>query len=304
MPLEILLQSALLFATPILLAALGELVVERGGVLNIGLEGTMLVGAFTSAVAAEASGSAMVGILAGLSGGMCVSGIFAWAAIRHRADQILVGTAINLLALGTTGALFRAIQPQTGGFFLLPPLPVLEVPWLSTLPIVGPALFRQNVLVLGALVLVVVFAVVLRGTGLGLRIRALGDHPEAAASTGVRVLRDRTLLLLVGGALGGLGGTCLALATATTFVEGITAGRGFIALAIVVFARWSPIGVLAGAAFFGVASTIQFELQATSFELPHQIALMLPYLATLMVLLLARGRAAEPRQLGAVHDRL
>lgn len=304
MPLEILLQSALLFATPILLAALGELLVERGGVLNIGLEGTMLVGAFASAVAAESSGSASVGIVAGLLGGMCVTGLFAWAAIALRADQILVGTAINLVALGTTGAVFRALQSETGGFFLLPPLPNLEIPVLASLPIVGPALFQQNVLVLLALALVFVLSFLLRQTGIGLRIRALGDHPQAAASLGVRVARERTLLLLAGGALGGLGGACLSLATATTFVEGITAGRGFIALAIVVFARWSPLGVLAGAGLFGVASTIQFELQAASFDLPHQVALMLPYLATLLVLLLARGRAAEPRQLGVRHDRL
>ncbi|MEO2168579.1 MAG: ABC transporter permease [bacterium] len=304
MPAEILLQSALLFATPILLAALGEVLVERAGILNIGMEGMMLAGAFGAAIASEATGDAWVGIVVGGFTGMAVGGIFAFASITLLADQILVGTAINLLALGATGALFRAIRGGSGSYFLLPPLEVIEVPFLARIPVLGPGLFTQNILVLLALLLVVVFSFVLKRTGLGLRIRALGDHPQAAASLGIAVARERTLLVLFAGALAGLGGTCLALATATTFVEGLTAGRGFIALAVVVFGRWSPWGVFLGALLFGLASTMQYELQASSFELPHQLALMLPYLATLAVLLLVRGRSREPRELAARYDRL
>ncbi|MFP6664687.1 MAG: ABC transporter permease [Deltaproteobacteria bacterium] len=304
MPIELLLQTALLFATPILLAALGEVLVERAGILNIGLEGMMLAGAFGAAIAAEATGEAWVGIVAGALTGVAVAGLFAFASIFLLADQILVGTAVNLLALGTSGAVFRAMQSGSGGYFLLPPLDAIELPLLSRIPVLGPGLFTQNILVLLALLLVVVLSFVLNRTGLGLRIRALGDHPQAAASLGIAVARERTLIVLFAGALAGLGGACLALATATTFVEGLTAGRGFIALAVVVFGRWSPWGAFAGALLFGLASTMQYELQASSFEVPHQLALMLPYLATLAVLLLVRGRSREPRELAARYDRL
>ena len=214
-------------------------------------------------------------------------------------DQIIVGAAINLLALGATGALYRALYGTTGAALVLPTLPALPLPGLSALPGIGPVLAAQNGLVYLGLVLVPALACLFRRTGLGLRLRAIGDHPRAAASLGYGVRRYKVVVLLIAGGLAGLAGATLTLAATNTFVEGVTAGRGFVALAVVVFGRWSPAGVLAGALVFGLVNALQFQLQAASVAVPHQVALMLPYLVTLAVLVAVPGRAAAPRALGA-----
>lgn len=302
MLLESFLAAGLLLATPILLAALGELLVERTGVLNIGVEGMMLTGAFVGAVAADASGSAGAGALAGGLAGVAVASLFAWAALVRGTDQIIVGAAINLLALGGTGAVYRALYGTTGGALVLPTLPGVPIPGLTAIPGVGSVLAQQNGLVYLALLLVPVLAFVFRRTGLGLRLRAMGDHPQAAASLGYSVRRYKIGALLCAGALSGLAGVTLTLAATNTFVEGVTAGRGFVALAVVVFGRWSPWGVLAGALLFGLTNALQFQLQAADVAVPHQLALMLPYLVTLVVLVMVRGRAVAPLALGSAED--
>ncbi len=297
--LESFLAAGLLLATPILLAALGELLVERTGVLNIGVEGMMLTGAFVAAVVAEMSADATWGALAGMAAGVGVGGLFAWAALVLGTDQIIVGAAINLLALGGTGALYRALYGTTGAALVLPTLPALPLPGLGAIPGIGPVLAAQNGLVYVGLALVPALAFLFRRTGLGLRLRAIGDHPRAAASLGYGVRRYKIVVLLMAGGLAGLAGATLTLAATNTFVEGVTAGRGFVALAVVVFGRWSPAGVLAGALVFGLVNALQFQLQAASVAVPHQVALMLPYLVTLAVLVAVPGRAAAPRALGA-----
>lgn len=297
------LAAGLVLGTPILLAALGELLVERTGVLNIGIEGVMLGGAFAAALGAYASGSAAWGVVAAAATGTGLALLFALAAVTLAADQIIVGAAINLLALGVSGALYRALLGATGTALVLPTLPPLDVPVLRHLPVVGAALFGQHALVYLGLCLTPLLAFVLAHTGLGLRLRSLGDHPHAAASLGLPVRRYRVATLAVGGALGGLGGAALTLAATNTFVEGITAGRGFIALAVVVFGRWSPWGALAGSLLFGLASALQFQFQAAALAVPYQLFLMLPYLLTLAVLLLSAGGARAPRALGARYGR-
>lgn len=294
--------AALLLATPILLAALGELLVERTGVLNIGVEGMMLTGAFAAAVAAEVSGSAGLGAITAALAGMLVALVFAWCALVLGTDQIIVGAAINLLALGGTGAVYRAVYGTTGAALVLPTLPALPVPGFSSLPLVGSVFASQNGLVYLALLLVPVLAFLFRRTGLGLRLRAIGDHPQAAASLGYRVRSYKVGAMLCAGALSGLAGATLTLAATNTFVEGVTAGRGFVALAVVVFGRWSSWGVLGGALLFGLVNALQFQLQAAAVALPYQIALMLPYLVTLAVLVSSPGSAVAPRALGAVEE--
>lgn len=296
--LESFLAAGLLLATPILLAALGELLVERTGVLNIGVEGMMLTGAFAAAVVAETSADAALGALAGMAAGVAVGALFAWAALVLGTDQIIVGAAINLLALGGTGASYRALFGTTGAALVLPTLPALPLPGIAAIPGIGPVLAAQNGLVYLGLVLVPALAFLFRRTGLGLRLRAIGDHPRAAASLGYGVRRYKIAVLLIAGGLAGLAGATLTLAATNTFVEGVTAGRGFVALAVVVFGRWSPAGVLAGALVFGLVNALQFQLQAASVAVPHQVALMLPYLVTLAVLVAVPGRAAAPRALG------
>jgi ABC-type uncharacterized transport system permease subunit len=295
--------AGIALATPILLAALGELVVERAGVLNIGVEGMMLAGAFAAAVAAASSGSAGAGVLAAAAVGVAAALLFALAAVWLGADQIIVGTAINLLALGGTGALYRALYGETGTALVLPTLPAIAVPGLSSLPLAGRALFDQHALVYLALALVPLLSLALARTGAGLRLRALGDHPVAAASLGFPVRAYRVAALAVSGLLAGLAGAALALWTAGTFVEGITAGRGFVALAVVVFARWSPWGALAGALLFGLANALQFQFQAIAIDAPYQVFLMLPYALTLLALLVPTGMAPAPRALGTRYER-
>ncbi|HEY8516856.1 MAG TPA: ABC transporter permease [Candidatus Binatia bacterium] len=303
MLLEAFLAAGLALGTPILLAALGELLVERTGVLNIGVEGMMLGGAFAAALCAATTGSVLWGCVAAAVVGMLLGLLFALAAIRLAADQIVVGAAINLLALGATGALYRALLGATGAALVLPTLPAVGVPLLDQIPVLGPVLAQQHALVLLGLVATPALAWLLAHTGLGLRLRSLGDHPLAAASLGLRVRAYRTAALAVGGALAGLGGAALTLAATNTFVEGITAGRGFIALAVVVFGRWSAWGALAGATLFGLASALQFQFQAAALEIPYQAFLMLPYVLTLLVLLLSPGAARAPRALGARYER-
>ena len=297
------LAAGLALGTPILLAALGELLVERAGVLDIGLEGTMLVGAFAAAVAAQHAGAPLPGVLAAAAAGLAVALLFGAAAVLAGADQIIVGTAINLLALGGTGALYREVYGETGTSLVLPTLPPIEIPLLSRLPLLGRVLSGQHALVYLGLALVPAIALFLSRTGLGLRVRALGDHPRAAESLGLPVRRDRMIVLAVAGVLAGLAGAALSLASAGIFVEGVTAGRGFVALAVVVFGRWSPWGVLAGSLLFGVASALQFQFQATSIRVPYQLFLMLPYLLTLLALLLPAGIARAPLALGARYER-
>ncbi len=298
------LAAGVALSAPILLAALGELLVERAGVLNIGLEGTMLWGAFAAAACAHATGSAHQGLVAGGLAGLGVALAFGLVAVGLAADQIIVGTGVNLLALGGTGALYRALYGETGAALILPSLPSLEIAGLADLPLVGRALFRQHVLVYLGLAATPLLAFLLGRTGAGLRLRALGDHPQAAASLGYPVRGYRIGVLGVGGALAGLGGAALALSAAGTFVEGLTAGRGFVALAVVVFARWSPWGTLGGALLFGMASALQFQLQATAVALPYQVFLMLPYVLTLAVLLVSGGGSRTPRALGQPYERV
>lgn len=290
------LAAGLLLATPILLAALGELLVERTGVLNIGVEGMMLLGAFVAAVAAAGFQDAWIGALAAGAAGMLAGAFFAWCTLYLRTDQIIVGAALNLLALGGTGALYRALYGSTGSVLVLPTLPAVGIPGLDWL------LGAQSGLAYLALVLVPLLALLFGRTGLGLRLRALGEHPVAAASLGYPVRRYRLVTLLCSGFLSGLAGAALTLSASDTFVEGVTSGRGFVALAVVVFGRWSPWGILAGSMIFGLAGALQFQLQAASFAIPHQIALMLPYILTLVVLVTSPGRAVAPRALGAAED--
>lgn len=300
---ESLAAAGVALATPILLAALGEVLVERAGILNIGLEGMMLAGAFAAAVAAQAAGGPLAGAAAAAAAGVVVALLFAWAVVGLGADQIIVGTALNLLALGGTGALYRAIHGETGAALILPTLPRLDVPLLGDLPLIGPAFFRQHALVLLALALVPALALFLSRTGAGLRVRALGDHPAAAASLGLPVQAWRVGVIVIAGLLAGLAGAALALSTAGTFIEGVTAGRGFVALAVVVFGRWSPWGVLAGSLLFGVANALQFQFQASALAVPYQVFLMLPYALTLVALLLPSGIARAPLALGARYER-
>ncbi len=298
---DALLEAAIRLAAPLLLAALGELVVQRSGVVNIGIEGMMLVGAFAAFAAVAVGGSPLVGVGAAVSAAGAAGALFALFAIARKADQIVVGTALNLLALGTTGLALRSLFPAGAPSLSL--TGVVAVPGLASLPWVGAGLFRQSPFVYAALALALGVGLFLHRTRAGLRLRAVGERARAADAEGVRVDAMRFGAVLFGAACAGLGGAVLALSLSGTFTEGMTAGRGFIALAIVIFGRWSALGVTGAAAFFGLASALQFRMQARGIGLPYPVFLMLPYLVTLAVLAFSSGGARAPAELGRPYRR-
>ena len=284
-------------ATPLALAALGELLVQRAGLINIGLEGAILAGAFGSLVGATAGG-VMWGYAGAIAGGVAVAALFAVFVVWLRADQIITGTALTLLSIGATGTLYRALYGSSGVALASPTSAPFPIPWLSQIPLVGTALFTQPPITYVAYLLVPALAWWGRGTHAGLALRAIGEQPEAAQVAGVPVQRMRVLAVLAGGVLGGLAGGTLVLAQAGTFAEGMSAGRGFIAIAIVVLGRWHPLGVALAAFVFGGASALQFAFQAMGWHAPYQLFLVVPYLLTLAGLAGVVGRARAPAALG------
>ena len=287
-------------ATPLALAAIGESVSERGGVINLGIEGGMLAGAFvaaSTAVGVGASGSILLAMLAG----MFAAAIFAAIAIGARGDQIITGTAITLGFTGLTGLLARGAWGTAGAGLSIPTMAPIRVPFLSSLPVIGPALFNQSGLTYVMYGLIPLAGWLLYRTRFGLELRACGESPSAASAAGVRVGRVRALGALFGGASAGLAGASLVLAQVGTFTEKMTAGRGFIAIAIVILGRWHPMGVAGAALLFGAATALQYLFQASGSAVPYQLFLALPYLLALAVLAIAVGRARGPAALGKSH---
>ena len=291
------LSATIRTATPLALAALGEVFVERAGLINLGLEGAILAGAFGSLVGATAGGLT-AGFAGAICGGVFVAAIFAFFVVWLRADQIITGTAITLLSAGATGTLYRAWYGAAGAALGTPTSAPIVIPGLSRLPVVGSAFFVQPLMTYVAYLLVPVIAWWFTKTHAGLALRAVGERPEAAEAAGIRVSRVRVAAVLVGGVLGGLAGGTLVLAQAGTFVEGMSAGRGFIAVSIVVLGRWKPVGVAAASLVFGAASALQFAFQAMGWHVPYQLFLVVPYVLTLAGLAGVVGRARAPQALG------
>ena len=292
------LASAVRLAAPLLLAALGGLLCERSGVVNIALEGMMLVGALAGVFGAWASGSAVVGLVCAVAAGAATAALHALLAVVLKADQIVSGAAINIGALGLTSFLLRVIFGLADQKREVPHLEPIAVPWLAELPLLGPVLFRHIALVYLAFALVPVLAWMLYRTRWGLAVQAVGEHPRAADAAGIRVDRTRAACVLVGGSLAGLGGAFLSLGQLHFFVDDMVGGRGFIALAALVFGRWDPAGTALACLVFGAADAMQFRMQAFGTGIPHQIFLMLPYAATLGVLIVFAGRSRAPAALG------
>lgn len=287
-------------ATPLIYAAIGETFAERSGVLNIGLEGIMLIGAFTAFAAVLYTGSLAVGLLATLVVGLACGLIFAVFTVTIKANQIVVGVAFNLIGLGLSGFLYRGLfvgTPQ--GVDVFGPV---KIPVLSDLPVIGEILFRHNLLVYGTLILVPVAAFVLYKTAFGLYIRSVGEHPKAADTVGISVSSTRYAAVMIGAMLTAIGGATLTIAQTNQFVEGITSGRGFIALAIVVFGRWSPWGVFGTSLLFGAFFALQLRLQAMSgLDIPYQALQVLPYVATIIVLISVGKHSASPKALATPY---
>ncbi|MCE2455434.1 MAG: ABC transporter permease [Gemmatimonadetes bacterium] len=293
------LEAAVRLGTPLALAALGELMTERSGVLNLGIEGSLIAGALGAAFGALWSGDATTGIVMGAVAGFAVAALFAGFTIGLGTDQVITGTAVSIGAIGLTGVLYQAAFGVTGTALTLPTLGDVDLPLVSQIPVIGPVVFNATPTAYLSWLLAPLIWWFLFRTTAGLRLRAAGEDPDAAAALGVRVLRTRFWATCFGGLLAGTAGAHLALAHAGTFAENMSAGRGFIAIAVVVLGMWSPFTVLAAALFFGAASALQFQGQALGLGIPHQVFLALPYLLTLLALGTRFGRAKAPAALAA-----
>jgi general nucleoside transport system permease protein len=291
------LAAAVRVATPLLLAATGETVTERAGVINLGLEGMMLAGALAATLGASAAGP-WTGLALAVLAGMLLAAAFAAIAIGARADQIIAGTALTLGAVGLTGTIYRHAYGTGGAGLALPTLAPVPIPLLSRLPILGPALFDQPAPTYLALVALPVVWWVLFRTRPGLALRATGEGAAMARAAGVRTGLVRAAATIVGGGFAGLAGATLVLAQVGTFAEKMTAGRGYVAIAIVVLGRWHPAGVAVAALLFGAATALQYVFQALGLAVPYQLFLMLPYVLTLLALAGAVGRVRAPADLG------
>jgi ABC-type uncharacterized transport system permease subunit len=291
------LEATVRTATPLVLAALGELVVERAGVINIGLEGVLIAGAFGALVGAGAVGTA-TGFAAGMLAGSTVALLFALFVVRLGANQIITGAAVTLLALGLTGTLYRVFYGETGAALSIPTTGPVEIPVLASTPVVGSAFFAQPLITYVTYLVIPLLWWWLYRTRQGLALRAIGERPEAADAVGIRTGYIRLLAIAFGGAMGGLSGATLVLAQSGTFAEGMSAGRGFIAIAVVALGWWHPGGVAIAAMMFGAASASQFLFQAMGWALPYQLFLALPYALTLVALTRVGARATAPAALG------
>jgi len=284
-------------ATPLTLGALSGTFCERSGVVNIGIEGMMLTSAFTGFAATFFSGSSLVGIAAALATGALLALLHAVLCIRFELNQIISGTVINLMAVGLTGYFNRVIfsgRTVPG----VPTLPRVEIPLLADIPFIGPILFQHQPIVFTTIVLVFLAHTVLFHTPWGLRTRAVGEHPRAADTLGIDVYKVRYINVVVGGMIAGLAGAFLTLEAVGTFEKLMSNGRGFIALAAMVFGKWSPIGAFGAALLFGFSEALGVRLQIENVAIPYQFLGMLPYLLTIIVLAGVVGRSTPPAASG------
>jgi general nucleoside transport system permease protein len=299
------LAAMLRLATPIALAALGGVISERSGVVNIALEGCMLVGAFFGVLAADRSHSVVVALAVAMAVGAALAGVHAVAAIHLRSDQIVSGMALNILALGLTSFLDYQYYGTTGTPADLAAVPDIDIAPLAAVPFIGEVIGHQNAIVWLTILLVVVIQVFLFRTVPGLRLRAVGEHPRAAETVGIGVRSTRYWAVIASGVLAALGGAYLSLSVAHSFTDGMTGGRGFIGLAAMIFGRWTPIGALVASLIFGYGTALSFSLQGATIgevRVPVQLLSTLPYVLTILAVAGFVGRSRAPAADGIPYE--
>ncbi len=294
------LVSSLRLAVPLAFAALGGLYSERSGVLNIALEGMLLTGAFTSAVATFYTHNVWFGVLAAFISGGLVGLLHAFLSVSLRVDQLVSGLALNLVAAGLTSFLARLVFSSGNTQRLLGIKPII-IPGLANLPLIGPLLFQQDVLVYLLLTLIALSTYVLFYTSLGLTLRAVGESPKAVDTSGISVQKVRYLAVIVSGCLAGLGGAYLSLVQVKYFAEGMSAGKGFIAIAALIFGKWHPIASALACFLFGSTEALQLRIQALGVNIPYQFLTMLPYIVAILALIGLAGRSTPPAALGVSY---
>ncbi|MFC0004683.1 ABC transporter permease [Micromonospora siamensis] len=294
MPLVNIVRGTFVLALPLIFGSLAGVLCERSGVVNVAIEGQLLMGAFSGALFGSITGSVWVGLVAAAIGGAVISLLLAVFAIRYLVDQVVMGIVLNLLAVGVTGFLYeRLMQTDAQKYNSAPRFSNWEIPLLSDIPLIGPALFRGNIFLYLGLLLVLVIHIGLFRTRWGLRTRSVGEHPTAADTLGVKVLRLRYRNVIMAGLVAGVGGASYTLAL-YSFTKNMIGGKGFIALAALIFGRWSPTGALLAALFFGFADQLATYLGAIGSSIPSQFLAMLPYLATILAVAGLVGRVRAP----------
>ena len=289
--------ATLVAATPLTLAALGGVISERSGVTNIALEGIMLTSSFAGYAVAAATHNLWIGMLAAVLAGMLIAALHAVLSITYLVDQIISGTVINILALGITGVFYRAyLQEQN----VAGPgtLPHWNIPLLHNIPVIGRVFFENQAVTYSMLILIIAVHVVLFHSVWGLRTRAVGEHPLAAETAGINVYFVRYVNVIASGALGGLGGSYFTLQQIGNFLPNITGGRGFIALAAMIFGKWTPLGAFLASLLFAGADALGARFQLYGIRVPYQILGMLPYVLTIVVVAGVMGRAIAPAAVG------
>src|SRR5258706_3457901 len=298
------LNSSLVGATPIALAALCGVISERSAVINIGIEGIMLLSAQTAVVSASLTHNLYVGLFVAMLTGAVIAAIHAYLVIQYKVDQIVSGVAINIFGAGFTSYVSSRFLEHNvdllnnSGIF-----PSISIPLLSKIPVLGPLLFENNIVVYLMLILVIVMHVVLFNTPWGLRTRAVGEHPKAADTLGVNVYLMRYVNVIIGGVIAGLGGAYFTIGSVGRFDQIMTAGKGFIGLAAMIFGKWNPIGALASSMIFGFADSLQVKLQILRVPIPSALLIMAPYVVTMIVLTGVVGRAIPPAADGQPYEK-
>lgn len=303
-PLPGLLSGALFLSVPLVFGSFSGILCERVGIINIAIEGQLLGGAFLAAVVASMTGNPYLGLIAAPLAGALVGALLVAFAIRYWVDQIIVGVVLNVLVVGVTNYLFSTVLSQDiATFNSRTPLPVLPIPFLSEIPILGPVLFRQTLLVYLMYVAVIVLHVYLFRSRWGLRLRACGEHPKAADTVGIKVNATRVWNTILGGAVAGLGGAFFSIAAGLAFGREMTGGKGFIALAAMILGRWNPLGALAAALLFGFADNLQTQLGIIGTPIPSQFMLMTPYVVTIFAVAGLVGRVRAPAAEGIPYKK-
>jgi len=294
-PLSSLTAITIAAALPLIFGSLSGVLCERTGVVNVAIEGQLLTGAFLAALVGTVTGSWIAALVGAAIGGALISALLAVLSIKYVVDQVVAGIVLNAFALGLTGYLYEQLMQRNQSQFNNPDrLPTWSIPVLSDIPIVGPALFRGTILTYTAFILVIVVTVTLFRTRWGLRTRAVGEHPAAADTVGIRVLGLRYMNVLLAGLVAGFGGAYFSMMSATSFTKNITGGAGFIALAAMIFGRWHPVGAFLAALFFGFAGALSTLLRILGSEIPGEFLAMLPYVATILAVAGLVGRVRAP----------
>ncbi len=291
-------------STPLILGGIGAVFSERSGILNLGIEGTMLMGAFAAAVTSFFTGSAWLGVLGGALAGGLIGLLHVFMCTKFKANQTVIGTGINILAMGIPPLILAAIWGNPGSTPAVPTLKPITIPGLVDIPVIGEIIGNNNPLTYLAFILVPVSSFFLFKTKTGLRIRAVGENPLAADTVGVNVFGIQYMCVTLCGVLAGIAGSYLSICQVSMFVKGMTNGRGFMAMAAMIFGKWKPVGVMLASLLFGFTDSIQMSVQTAGIGIPTDILLCLPYIITIVVLAGFIGKAVGPKHVGKPYIKL